>query len=162
MLTSHELLGFMSPNLATEILAYAFESDKPLYKATLQAVAEARKLRMYEPRHVFVGSFLRREATLSRSSATRPKCTGRMPKASKAGLPGEMEAKTRTGRPFRSAVAVIARIGGCGGSQHPILASERFLGWQLRMTPALRRQRSHVRIVSGAPYNQLLSLSVLM
>jgi len=45
MLTSHELLGFMSPNLATEILAYAFESDKPLYKATLQAVAEARKLR---------------------------------------------------------------------------------------------------------------------
>jgi hypothetical protein len=45
MLTSHELLGFMSPTLATEILAYAFESDKPLYKATLQAVAEARKLR---------------------------------------------------------------------------------------------------------------------
>src|SRR5438105_1693241 len=45
MLTSHELLGFMSPNLATEILAYAFESDKPLYKTTLQAVAEARKLR---------------------------------------------------------------------------------------------------------------------
>src|SRR3954469_8246380 len=45
MLTSHELLGFMSPNLAGEILAYAFESDKPLYKATMQAVAEARKLR---------------------------------------------------------------------------------------------------------------------
>jgi hypothetical protein len=45
MLTSHELLGFMSPPLANEILAYAFESDKPLYKATLQAVAEARKLR---------------------------------------------------------------------------------------------------------------------
>jgi hypothetical protein len=35
----------MSPNLAGEILAYAFESDKPLYKTTLQAVAEARKLR---------------------------------------------------------------------------------------------------------------------
>jgi len=45
MLTSHELLGFMSPALAGEILAYAFESDKPLYKAILQAVAEARKLR---------------------------------------------------------------------------------------------------------------------
>ena len=45
MLTSHELIGFMSPNLANEILAYAFESDKPLYKATMQAVAEARKLR---------------------------------------------------------------------------------------------------------------------
>jgi len=95
----------------------------------VQIVAEARKLRMYEPRHVFVGSFLRREATLSRSSATRPKCTGRMPKASKAGLPGEMEAKTRTGRPFRSAVAVIARIGGCGGSQHRFLrASDSSVG----------------------------------
>jgi hypothetical protein len=45
MLTSHELIGFMSPNLANEILVYAFESDKPLYKATMQAVAEARKLR---------------------------------------------------------------------------------------------------------------------
>jgi hypothetical protein len=45
MLTSHELIGFMSPTLAGDILAYAFESDKPLYKATLQAVAEARKLR---------------------------------------------------------------------------------------------------------------------
>src|SRR5947208_13410837 len=45
MLTSHELIGFMSPTLANDILAYTFESDKPLYKATLQAVAEARKLR---------------------------------------------------------------------------------------------------------------------
>ena len=45
MLTSHELLGFMSPALATEILSYAHESDKPLYRATLNAVAEMRKLR---------------------------------------------------------------------------------------------------------------------
>lgn len=45
MLTSHELLGFMSPTLATEILNYAYASDKPLYRATLSAVAEARKLR---------------------------------------------------------------------------------------------------------------------
>ncbi len=45
MLTSHELLGFMSPNLALEILTYAYESDKPLYHVTLKAVAEARKLR---------------------------------------------------------------------------------------------------------------------
>lgn len=45
MLTSHELLGFMSPTLASEILTYAYESDKPLYRATLSAVAEARKLR---------------------------------------------------------------------------------------------------------------------
>jgi hypothetical protein len=45
MLKSHELLGFMSPALANEILAYCFESDKPTYKATLQAVANARHLR---------------------------------------------------------------------------------------------------------------------
>lgn len=45
MLTSHELIGFMSPPLAMEILTYAYESDKPLYRATLAAVAEARKLR---------------------------------------------------------------------------------------------------------------------
>jgi len=45
MLTSHELLGFMSPALALEILTYAYEQDKPLYRSTLGAVAEARKLR---------------------------------------------------------------------------------------------------------------------
>lgn len=45
MLTSHELLGFMSPALALEILTYAYDTDKPLYRATLGAVAEARKLR---------------------------------------------------------------------------------------------------------------------
>ncbi|MCX6927064.1 MAG: hypothetical protein NT154_28240 [Verrucomicrobia bacterium] len=45
MFTSHELLGFMSPSLALEILTYAHETDKPLYRATLSAVAEARKLR---------------------------------------------------------------------------------------------------------------------
>ena len=45
MLTSHEILGFMSPALAQEILTYAYESDKPLYRTVLAAVAEARKLR---------------------------------------------------------------------------------------------------------------------
>ena len=45
MLTSHELFGFMSPALALDILTYAYETDKPLYRATLGAVAEARKLR---------------------------------------------------------------------------------------------------------------------
>jgi hypothetical protein len=45
MLTSHELFGFMSPPLALDILAYTYESDKPLYRAALGAVAEARKLR---------------------------------------------------------------------------------------------------------------------
>jgi len=45
MLSSHELLGFMSPPLATEVITYVYESDKPLYRAALSAVAEARKLR---------------------------------------------------------------------------------------------------------------------
>jgi hypothetical protein len=39
------LLGFMSPALANEILTFTFESEKPTYRAVLQAVAEARKLR---------------------------------------------------------------------------------------------------------------------
>ena len=45
MLTSHELFGFMSPGLANEIVTYMFDSDKPTYRATLNAVAEARHLR---------------------------------------------------------------------------------------------------------------------
>jgi len=45
MLKSHELLGFMSPALAQEILTFAFEQEKPTYRAVLQAVAEARHLR---------------------------------------------------------------------------------------------------------------------
>jgi hypothetical protein len=45
MLTSHELLGFMSPALANDILNWTFDTDRATYKATLQAVAEARRLR---------------------------------------------------------------------------------------------------------------------
>lgn len=45
MLTSHELLGFMSPALAADILSFTFESDKPAYKATMVAVAEAKRVR---------------------------------------------------------------------------------------------------------------------
>ena len=45
MLKSHELLGFMSPELANDILNYTFESDKPTYKAVLNGIAEARKVR---------------------------------------------------------------------------------------------------------------------
>jgi hypothetical protein len=45
MLTSHELLGFMSPALAADILSFTFESDKPAYKATMAAVAEAKRVR---------------------------------------------------------------------------------------------------------------------
>jgi hypothetical protein len=45
MLTSHELIGFVSPALANEILTFTFESDKPTYKAALASVAQARHLR---------------------------------------------------------------------------------------------------------------------
>lgn len=45
MLTSHELFGFMSPDLATEILIFVRETDKPTYKNTLNAVAQARHVR---------------------------------------------------------------------------------------------------------------------
>lgn len=45
MLTSHELFGFMSPVLASQILDYAYDNDRDLYKLTVNAVADARKLR---------------------------------------------------------------------------------------------------------------------
>ena len=45
MLTAHELLGFMSPALANEIITFMAETDKPTYRATLNAVAEARHVR---------------------------------------------------------------------------------------------------------------------
>jgi hypothetical protein len=45
MLTCHEILGFMPQGVAQEILDHAFTSDKEVYRLTLKAVAEARKLR---------------------------------------------------------------------------------------------------------------------
>ena len=68
MLKSHELLGFMSPTLANEILAFTFEEEKPTYRAVLQAVAEARHVRLV---------FLERQARTQRNATilttlTRP------------------------------------------------------------------------------------------
>lgn len=45
MLKCYEILGFMSSTLAHEILEHAHASEKEIYRATLAAVAEARKLR---------------------------------------------------------------------------------------------------------------------
>lgn len=45
MLTSHELFGFMPPALAADILEHAHTNDRELYRATLTAVANARKVR---------------------------------------------------------------------------------------------------------------------
>lgn len=69
MLKSHELIGFMSQGLATEILTYAYESDKPLYHATLSAVADARKLRpVFLERQPRAQRHVAMLATLSRPS----------------------------------------------------------------------------------------------
>ncbi|MDA1275561.1 MAG: hypothetical protein O2960_16205 [Verrucomicrobia bacterium] len=45
MMTCNELFGFMTSGLATEILEYAYASDKTLYRTVMTAVAEAMKLR---------------------------------------------------------------------------------------------------------------------
>lgn len=45
MLTSHELFGFMPPALAADILEHSHTHDRDLYRATLTAVANARKVR---------------------------------------------------------------------------------------------------------------------
>ena len=45
MLKPHEILGFMSPTTANDILSFTFESDKPAYRAVLNAVAEAKHVR---------------------------------------------------------------------------------------------------------------------
>lgn len=69
MLKSHELIGFMSPALANEILLYAFESDKPLYRTVLAAVAEARHVRpVYMERQPKVQRHGAMLATLSKPS----------------------------------------------------------------------------------------------
>jgi hypothetical protein len=44
-MTYHELFGFMSPETAKRILEETHTNDKPLYKLTLAAVANAKKLR---------------------------------------------------------------------------------------------------------------------
>jgi hypothetical protein len=45
MLTSHELFGFMSQAMANDIITFTFENEKATYRATLNAVAESRRVR---------------------------------------------------------------------------------------------------------------------
>ena len=45
MMTLNELIGFMSPELANEILEDTYAQDKPLYKSISAVVAAALKLR---------------------------------------------------------------------------------------------------------------------
>lgn len=45
MLTSHELFGFMPAELANDILEFSYANEREVYRATLIAVANARKVR---------------------------------------------------------------------------------------------------------------------
>jgi hypothetical protein len=45
MLSAYELFGFMSPALSSEIVESTFVSNRDLYRATLAAVADAKKVR---------------------------------------------------------------------------------------------------------------------
>jgi hypothetical protein len=44
-MNAHALFASMSPTLAAEILEYTFSNDKALYRATLDSVAQVRKVR---------------------------------------------------------------------------------------------------------------------
>jgi len=44
-MNSHQLFASISPGLASEILEYTFTEDKPIYRATMDAVAQFRKVR---------------------------------------------------------------------------------------------------------------------
>ena len=45
MLKCHELMGFVSPALAQEVVECTFANDKALYRAVLAAVADAARVR---------------------------------------------------------------------------------------------------------------------
>src|SRR2546422_540866 len=45
LMTSNQLFRAMSPTLAADILEHAFSADKEVYRATLSAIAQARKVR---------------------------------------------------------------------------------------------------------------------
>jgi hypothetical protein len=60
MLKSHELLGFMSPALANEIVTFVFNEEKATYRAILQAVAESKHVRLV---------FLERQSRAQRHAA---------------------------------------------------------------------------------------------
>lgn len=45
MLKCHELIGFMPPELAEQIIEFLYSSDKQTYKTALAAVAEAHRVR---------------------------------------------------------------------------------------------------------------------
>jgi hypothetical protein len=67
-MNSHQIFAALSGTLATEILEYSFANDKPLYRASLGAVALARKMRpVFLERHPRAERF-----TLMADSLGRP------------------------------------------------------------------------------------------
>ena len=81
MMTLNELIGFMSPELANEILDDTFVADKALYKAISAEVATALKLRP---------AFFEQKARSERNKIvldmlTRPLCRRRPRRCSGAG-----------------------------------------------------------------------------
>lgn len=69
-LTSSDIIQRASPALAFNLLSYLFEKEKPLYKATIEAVAKQRKLRPVfierkprNERHAFLHEALGRKAS---------------------------------------------------------------------------------------------------
>ena len=45
MIASYELFGFMPSEMANEIIEWAYENEKPLYRALLKAVADIKRVR---------------------------------------------------------------------------------------------------------------------
>ena len=67
MLTSHELFGFMPAALSAEILEHTHANEDALYRATLGAVAQAKKVRpIYLQRQPRPARHVSMVATLSR------------------------------------------------------------------------------------------------
>ncbi len=45
MLKPHEIFALMTPEVASQLLGFLFEKEKPLYKAAIDSLAKQRKLR---------------------------------------------------------------------------------------------------------------------
>ncbi len=45
MIASYELFGFMPSEMANEIIEWAYENEKPLYRVLLKAVADIKRVR---------------------------------------------------------------------------------------------------------------------
>ena len=67
-MTSHDLFAMMSPELATDILEFIFATEKNLYRAALDAVAQSRKVRpVFLERQPRTARYATMAATLARS-----------------------------------------------------------------------------------------------